>query len=203
MGEDFSYIKELEARIEKIDDSRTLELIKRLIQERNYLAEVANIDHLTGLNNRRILGRIRDCSAVVMCDIDDFKEVNDSYGHTTGDHVIQEVARIIREDVRETDYVCRFGGDEFFIGFVNCAEDVVFRRLEEIREAANNRSMLPDEEKSVTMSFGYSCTDDITDIDDLIIQADKALYESKSNGKNQITKYDTEKGNGKTLVKEI
>lgn len=194
MGEDYSYIDELEERIEKIEDKRTLELIKRLLLERNYLAEVANIDHLTGLNNRRILGRIRECSAVVMCDIDDFKTVNDSYGHSIGDHVIQVVARIIKSDVRETDYVCRFGGDEFFIAFVNCPEEVVLRRLEEIREAANNSQILPDNEKNVTMSFGFSFCDELTDLDDLIEQADLALYESKSNGKNQITQYATDKG---------
>lgn len=177
-------------KLEKVEDKELVLLVKKLIDERNYLSEIANIDTLTGLNNRRILERIRECSGVVMCDIDDFKKVNDTYGHDIGDTVIKRVTEIIKENTRSKDYVCRFGGDEFFIGFVECPENIIDERIEKIRREVSNDRLLTKLKDKVTISFGFVINYNLEDLDSLIKKADKALYESKKNGRNKITKYE-------------
>ncbi|MBR4619174.1 MAG: GGDEF domain-containing protein [Bacilli bacterium] len=189
MRESDLYIKRLLKKLENIDDKELVLLIKKLIEERNYLSEIANIDTLTGLNNRRILKRIRECSAVVMCDIDDFKQVNDNYGHDTGDMVIKAVTQVIKKNTRAKDYVCRFGGDEFFIAFVSCPESVICNRIETIRQQLCEMKLLPDNGYNVTISVGFVINSNFENIDELIKKADKALYESKKNGRNMVTKY--------------
>lgn len=190
MSETDQLINRILEKLEKVEDKELVLLVKKLIDERNYLSEIANIDTLTGLNNRRILERIRECSGVVMCDIDDFKKVNDTYGHDIGDTVIKRVTEIIKENTRSKDYVCRFGGDEFFIGFVECPENIIDERIEKIRREVSNDRLLTKLKDKVTISFGFVINYNLEDLDSLIKKADKALYESKKNGRNKITKYE-------------
>lgn len=190
MSETDQLISRILEKLEKVEDKELVLLVKKLIDERNYLSEIANIDTLTGLNNRRILERIRECSGVVMCDIDDFKKVNDTYGHDIGDTVIKRVTEIIKENTRSKDYVCRFGGDEFFIGFVECPENIIDERIEKIRIEVSNDRLLTKLKDKVTISFGFVINYNLEDLDSLIKKADKALYESKKNGRNKITKYE-------------
>ena len=190
MSETDQLISRILEKLEKVEDKELVLLVKKLIDERNYLSEIANIDTLTGLNNRRILERIRECSGVVMCDIDDFKKVNDTYGHDIGDTVIKRVTEIIKENTRSKDYVCRFGGDEFFIGFVECPENIIDERIEKIKIEVSNDRLLTKLKDKVTISFGFVINYNLEDLDSLIKKADKALYESKKNGRNKITKYE-------------
>lgn len=185
---DISIARILE-KLEKINDPELTTMVKKLIDERNNLSTIANIDVLTGLNNRRILDEIRECSGVVMCDIDDFKKVNDTYGHDVGDIVIKRITEIIKENTRDKDYVCRFGGDEFFIGFVECPEQIIDQRIKKIREAVLHDKALTHFKDKVTISFGFAFNYNLEDLDSLIKKADEALYESKKNGKNKVTKY--------------
>ena len=182
-------IDKLLKKAEKTNDYELLYIIKKLVRERNYLKELVNKDTLTGLNNRRVLGDIKDCSAVVMCDIDDYKQVNDLYGHSIGDSVIKSIGRILKLNVRENDCVCRYGGDEFLIVFIDCPEHVIYKRIETIRKLAESSLMLSNGEK-ITMSFGIAINND-DNLEDLINKADIALYESKENGKNRVKKYES------------
>ena len=185
-----NYIDELEQRVEALNDKRALELLKQLIEERNELMKQANVDTLTGLNNRRILTAITYCNAAAICDIDNFKLVNDVYGHQTGDDVIRGVASVIKSCVRSSDYVCRYGGDEFVLSFPSCPEHIVPLRLENIRRNVKELIVLPDGKKNITMSFGYAYSSEPTEFGTLISKADMALYESKRNGKNRVTSFD-------------
>lgn len=191
MNESDLYIKELTEKLENIEDKELLILIKRLIEERNYLSEIVNIDALTGLNNKRILEHIREYSSVVMCDIDNFKNINDTLGHDTGDLVIKNIAKILKESTRSKDYICRFGGDEFLIAFVDCSDEIVYKRIQEIREKVT-KNVKFSSFGDITMSFGISSSKN-EPLDVLIKEADIALYESKNLGKNRITKYEKEK----------
>lgn len=193
MLENNCYIEKILEKIDKVEDIELVYLIKKLIQERNYLSEIANIDTLTGLNNRRILPRIRECSAAVMCDIDDFKHVNDTYGHNVGDLVLKIVTETIRRNTRVNDYVCRLGGDEFLIAFVGCSEDVINKRIEDIREELSDRMKELALGENITISVGVVINSNLENINELIEKADKALYESKKGGRNQVTKYGTKK----------
>ena len=182
-------IEKLIKKVEKINDYELLYFVKKLIRERNYLNELVNTDTLTGLNNRRVLGDIKDCSAVVMCDIDDYKQVNDLYGHSIGDSVIKSIGNILKLNVRESDCVCRYGGDEFLIVFIDCPEHIIYKRIETIRKIAESSLLLSNGEK-ITMSFGIAINSG-NDLEDLINKADIALYQSKESGKNRIKKYES------------
>lgn len=180
-------IERLLNKINVIGDPELTYYVSKLIHERNYLSKLVKKDSLTGLNNRRILGDIKEYSAVAMCDIDDYKHVNDLYGHPIGDTIIKNVSHILQNCVDEKDTVCRYGGDEFLIIFSECSEDDIHKKLEMIRKMAESKLVVSNG-KSITISFGLAINNGES-LGDLIEKADIALYKSKQNGKNQITKY--------------
>ena len=181
------YITRLIEKAKDIKDPELVELIDRLIRERNYLEDMASIDPLTGLYNRRILNRVRDCCAIAMCDIDDFKKINDSYGHDFGDSVIKSVSQIIKQNVRANDFVCRYGGDEFLIIFNDCNKEVVCERMRKVQE--DLKYPFRDKKYKVSISVGIAERENDQSLTEVITNADMALYNSKNNGKNRITLY--------------
>ena len=180
-------IKKLLNKVKDIDDKELIYLTKKLVRERNHLIEIAYKDSLTGLNNRRVLNNIDNYSAIVICDIDDYKRVNDLYGHIAGDTIIQVISDIIKSNIRENDCACRYGGDEFLIVFKTGSEDYVRNKIETIRQMAESNTLLPNQ-YNITVSFGIAINRG-NDLEELIEQADEALYESKERGKNQTTVY--------------
>lgn len=183
-----NYIELLKEKIENNEELDLKKLIYRLIEERDYLSTVVNIDPLTGLYNRRILERIRNCDIALMCDIDNFKEINDTYGHDVGDYVIKNIGNILRENTRINDYVCRLGEDEFFIGFTNCEYDFIIDRIEKIKNEINRKIKLLN--YNVTISIGIAFNKDNESLIVLMKKADEALYIAKNNGKNQVSYYE-------------
>ena len=172
------------------------ELIKTKMENRklrNELAmykEAAYKDSLTNLNNRRSLESISDYDCLILGDIDHFKIINDTYGHLVGDEVLVEISSVFKHFVRETDYVCRWGGEEFLIFLKNCDDDDAYGKANLLREKIMK---LSDEFGfEITMSFGVSNLSDIT-LEDAIKNADEAMYESKHNGRNRVTVYQLEK----------
>ena len=156
------YLNKIMKKIEKIEDKELRELIYLLLEERNYLKKEIQIDHLTGIYNRNVLNIIDNCNVVVMCDIDNFKLINDSFGHLIGDNVIKKVANIITKNTRTNDFVCRYGGDEFLIAFSNCDVEIIRDRMEKVKEEITNSIHLPNCE--VTISIGISKKDSNNDI---------------------------------------
>ena len=190
--ENDNYIYKLIEKMNDIQDAELLSLIKRLIDERNQLSKIANIDTLTGLNNRRILSEIKKVTGVLMIDIDNFKSINDTYGHDAGDYAIKEVAQVIKNTTRSSDYVCRYGGDEFMIAFVDCPAQVVKERAEKICQEVRDNVKIQGRE--ITISIGAVMNSDLdANLEDLITKADSALYESKKNGKAQVSEFVDEK----------
>ena len=122
-----------------------------------------------------------------MLDLDDFKLVNDKFGHYTGDVVIRKVAQLVKANTRIYDYVCRIGGDELLIVFTNCSEEVVKSRVEKILRQIAEVIVLPD--LSLSASAGMAINTDNSPIEEVIKQADAALYQSKREGKNRLTVY--------------
>lgn len=187
MNENEQYIETIIHKLDTIHDVELRKLILRLIDEREYLATTIKIDPLTGLYNRRILDHIRRCDAAVMIDIDNFKTINDTFGHDMGDTVIQRVAQLLKLNTRISDYVCRMGGDEFLILFTDCDESIVRLRVEKISKQVTETITLPN--VPVTLSVGIATTDETTKVEEMITLADQALYDSKNNGKNRTTFY--------------
>ncbi|MES9992292.1 MAG: GGDEF domain-containing protein [Candidatus Thiodiazotropha sp.] len=165
---------------------------------RKQLEHASTTDQLTGLYNRRLFTHLaeiemkkikRDGSTIslMMLDIDDFKKVNDEYGHTCGDEVLKIIAATIHETVRPNDIVSRWGGEEFVILLANTDLDRALTVAERLRMNIINRTVLcQDAEFSITVTLGLAThRDHNQSLDTLIEQADRAMYIGKSNGKNQ------------------
>lgn len=177
----------LKKKLKNINDFELTELVSKLIQENLYLSQTCAIDPMTDLYNRRILDKKLKVSAVILCDVDDFKSINDIYGHDKGDFVIQMVAKILKNSFRNSDYVCRYGGDEFLILINESEYEFIKQRCEEINLVVNNTIQLPN--RSVTLSIGAYLNYDEDPLEVSIKKADEALYYSKNNGKNQVSIY--------------
>jgi len=137
-------------------------------------------DSLTQVMNRKYFDdklASRDSQAVVMADIDFFKDVNDNYGHQCGDAALAAVASILSSSVRNLDRVVRYGGDEFLISFKGISHEVLKNRLEQMRARAEKIKLQDYPDVKLTMSFGGTFGDGI--VSDMLSFADKALYVSK------------------------
>ena len=159
-------------------------------------------DELTGLHNFRFfqeyLGweknrceRHEQTFSIAMCDIDNFKDYNDRFGHNQGNSTLQVVARTLVEAGREEDVVSRYGGEEFVIIMPATSKDDAAGVADRVREAVGDLELSADDPTHrVTVSFGVANYPiDATSTDDLIRCADRAMYISKARGKNQVQLY--------------
>ena len=186
-----SEIKEIFEILDKYNDKRLCELVKELINETYSLKKEAYQDNLTKVYNRKILLENPPYDVLVMCDLDNFKEINDKHGHNMGDQVLKDVSNELKLMIRSNDIICRYGGDEFTILFKDCTVENIINRLEDlgnkIKEFEANKGI------NVTLSFGLAERQDDKTLDEVINNADKALYESKNTGKNKITIFTSNK----------
>lgn len=158
----------------------------------SYLASIT--DGMTGLYNHRYLTHIlhqsRPPYSVAMIDIDDFKDINDSYGHRFGDEIIRYLATTLSNHVRGTDFVFRYGGDEFFIIFPGClaenAKEVVLKIKRKINE---NSLKYQNNVVPITFSGGIYFVETLQDVESIFDRVDNPLYKSKKEGKNRVTIY--------------
>ena len=162
-------------------------LVRLTTHSEKVLTDKASVDKLTGLYNRagydRILAEMDLHSAILLLfDTDKFKAVNDTYGHETGDRVLVSISRVIRQNFRSEDRVCRIGGDEFVVLMLNVEgdqRDLIRRKVNRInRELAHPEGKLPIVSLSVGVAFGA----DEPDAETLFAHADEALYKVKQAG---------------------
>ena len=178
---------------------RVLELQTGLLEAQEALRRHATLDHLTGLWNRRMiveqldrevsrLRRSKGVLAVAMVDIDRFKEINDTHGHAAGDAVIRDTAAAIASQLRDYDFVGRYGGEEFLILLPGCDAEygrgIAERMRSRIETTPTQYGQLA---LSVTASFGLASTlVSGMEPSGLIEAADAALYRAKANGRNRV-----------------
>ena len=167
---------------------------KRLAEE---LEKLAEYDSLTLLKNRRtlrsLLSRVMEQTengdgtfSLLMCDLDNFKRFNDTYGHDCGDLILKTVANIITSNVRKDDVVFRYGGEEILV-MVRADSEVAQKIAERIRSDVENEKIgYNDSDINITLTIGMSAYRPNTSVDELIKMADRKLYIGKSNGKNQV-----------------
>ncbi|MDE6434592.1 MAG: GGDEF domain-containing protein [Lachnospiraceae bacterium] len=171
--------------------------MKRQLEEENRtLGEIASHDPLTHLLNRRSMNSYLKIAiersidkqpfCLVLADIDNFKQVNDTYGHDCGDEVLIAVAEVISGNVREKDYVCRWGGEEILILLQADLETAVQVADRIGKDVASTVVKSKDKEVSVTVTMGVSQYDQGATIRSLIDEADQNLYYGKKHGKNQV-----------------
>lgn len=167
------------------------------------LARMAQIDALTGLNNRRHYIQLSETElsrtaryggalSVLMLDIDHFKRINDTYGHQMGDAVIQRLAGVCREQVRDLDVTGRLGGEEFAVTMPNADNAQAMQLAERLRAAIAAASVaLPDGQSlRFTASIGAATRPDgPSDLATLLDQADRALYRAKNSGRNRVCSF--------------
>ena len=178
--------------------------IVRMLENNKHLEKMVSVDRLTQLHNRNHYDtqlplemeraiRNRKSLAFLIMDIDDFKMVNDRYGHDVGDHVLKLVAKGARDHLRKIDLLFRYGGEEFIALLPGAGKEAAERTAERIREVVSKlKHALEDgREVGVTISIG-GCIfpNDAQKELDLFRKADDALYHSKKEGKNRITFYE-------------
>ena len=146
------------------------------------------IDSLTSVYNRRYYDEhfqgSDDIQAMAVIDVDNFKNINDNYGHDVGDIVLQSIAQTVLSCVRKTDAVIRYGGDEFVIIFFNIPQDIFEKKLERIRHSVD--SLIIDDRPVLHMSISIGGAYGIGTIKKLFKAADNMMYQSKK-AKNQVT----------------
>lgn len=176
----------------------SIHIVDREVFVENELERRARIDPVTGILNRHeIFERLEKmslrtersgkCDALLFCDIDDFKGVNDSYGHEVGDAVLRTIAERIQVNIRSNDFVARLGGDEFLV-FLEGVQDSenAMKIAESIRRAVSKPIALLDGTSTSTVSIGVILTTSGITVNDLIASADDAMYQAKQEGKNQV-----------------
>ncbi len=171
----------------------------QLLDQAKVLEQWATTDTLTGVYNRRQVLKMAESEveralryhhplSVLMLDIDDFKKVNDTYGHIDGDQVLQAVAARFKKQIRDIDLVGRFGGDEFMLVLLETSLEDACTCAERIRSTVMGTPLkLEQRSVSVTVSIGVAAIGEETDnLTSLLRDADNALYTAKQAGKNRV-----------------
>ncbi|MGL5353426.1 MAG: GGDEF domain-containing protein, partial [Clostridium sp.] len=167
--------------------ARMYSLIKSKNRSEKILEKIANTDYLTEVNTRAygerlILNEINNNKnfSMAIIDIDNFKKINDTYGHIFGDLILKEIAKCLRDGIAEDDIVARFGGEEFIVAFMNKDKFEAKEILDKIRIDVSNIKF--ENNVSVTFSGGIETWDNTT-ISMIIKKADKLLYKAKREGR--------------------
>jgi diguanylate cyclase (GGDEF)-like protein len=163
----------------------------------------ALVDGLTGLANRRHGETVLEAElaraerfggplTVVVADLDDFKEVNDRFGHLTGDGVVRDFGAVLRSTLRDVDLACRWGGEEFVLVLPGTGVHGGIQLAERVREHLHNRAIvaLDGTPMDITASFGVASAAGATTAQELLARADAALYEAKRTGKDRVESAD-------------
>lgn len=165
--------------------------VRRNVLLKDELQQLVNRDRLTNVATRDFFfQQMRDAPGAygtsLMIDIDEFKSVNDTYGHLAGDAVIARVARILCRNVRDRDIVCRFGGEEFIVFLHEQREESGFEIAERMRRTIEQDALeFNGTHLKVTVSIGGSLKESLEDVEVAIQEADNALYRAKNAGRNR------------------
>jgi two-component system cell cycle response regulator len=196
-------IKQLQVELERTN-AKLAENEKQLSEMNRKLREISLTDGLTQVDNRRSLEerlqemwqhsvRLHEPIALVMCDIDKFKMVNDNYGHQAGDAVLKEFAQLLKADAREIDRVGRYGGEEFLLILPGTVLDAAVTFAERLREKVERHTFTyAGGTLHRTMSCGVAASPHprVKDQEALLRAADDALYVAKETGRNRVVRFD-------------
>lgn len=183
------------------DLKNTQQSLEKANQQIEFLA---NTDQLTGVNNRRAFEliaereikktrRYQNPLSLLIIDLDYFKKVNDQYGHESGDFILNDFAMLCQKLIRQSDSLCRIGGEEFTVLLPMTDETGAYNIAEKISNSIAAHDFYLKKQNchvKISVSIGLSfLTEKTHSIDELLVQADSALYKAKGNGRNQVVKY--------------
>ena len=179
------------------DEKLHLSSVNNLLQSKALqLEQLATVDKLTSLYNRvkfeqklkeeisRVQRYNSEPFSVVLFDVDNFKQINDTYGHITGDIVLQRIAGVVKNTIRTTDLACRWGGEEFIIIYPHTNISQAHEASEKIRKLIH--ALTFDSIKNVSCSFGIAQFQTDDTLQSLLARADQAMYQAKKGGKNRV-----------------
>ena len=180
----------------ELDETR--HRLEEVTGELNRTSELARTDPLTGFGNRRAMGEIiaRDiararrtkdpfCSAIL--DVDHFKKVNDEYGHAVGDKALVHLGFVVKSAIRETDVICRYGGEEFVVVLPGAAAQGARFVIDRLRVMVENSPLVHGKDRlTIRFSAGVAELQPGETVDGLLERADQALYEAKRAGRNRV-----------------
>jgi two-component system cell cycle response regulator len=187
-------------------------MFESVLSHQEQLEILAKTDELTGCLSRRYLmerleneleraARYERLLGVVMFDIDDFKRLNDTHGHTTGDAALRSIGEVLRRSLRTADFVGRYGGDEFLLVLPETSAHGTHQLAERIRNGVSRREFdLRGGTLRLTVSGGVAGfpDSDVMALEDLIDRADVALYKAKAAGRNKVFIYSPDMANNET-----
>ena len=172
---------------------------KKLTTAQENLQILANQDYLTNLYNSRYLNEIAEdyiilskrenkTFSIIILDIDNFKKINDTYGHAIGDEVIKSLASLLKKQARESDIIARLGGDEFVILLPYCDKTQAYKIAETLRSMIEKHTIVGESNIQFSISLGVDCLNINIDnhLSQVLVRADNALYIAKRNGKNKV-----------------
>jgi diguanylate cyclase (GGDEF)-like protein len=170
----------------------TLSDITKYKQETENIKEIAMIDELTTLYNRKKLDFIKKdllehYLSMIIFDIDDFKMINDTYGHLKGDEVLRVLSQVTKNNLRESDLIIRWGGEEFLILLKDVFnKNVAINLAEKLKRKINEINIKDIGHFSCSFGVSSGFISNKKDLDDILDKADKALYKAKEKGKNRV-----------------
>lgn len=179
------------------NESRELKRANNKLKKANEKIEhLLRIDELTKISNRRHFmeyykkmiakaKRYDSKLALIMCDVDDFKEINDNYGHDIGDKVLIALGKVLKKETREEDISARIGGEEFIILLNNISLENSKKYAERIRKKVSEIN-IEKVSRDITISLGIACLKSDDTKESFLKRADQAMYKAKNNGKNRV-----------------
>lgn len=182
-----------------VEEELLARIFNRLDKER-YRRQLAEIDSLTGISNRRaslkqltrllrIAKRQDKHWCFVVIDLDNFKQINDNFGHTSGDRVLRRLGQLLKQEFRSEDVIARWGGEEFVLGLYDTNKEAVISRLRNFLTTFNQQSFVSSQKEDFAVTFSAGVAEyptNGTTLETLYQTADMALYRAKAEGKSQI-----------------
>ena len=189
-----SDLRQMTNRLEQTVEIRTAELREKS----EILEELAITDHLTKAHNRRYFFEIAYYSiehakrygepvSFILFDADNFKAINDTYGHQVGDEVLVQLVKICQKIVRKSDVFARYGGEEFIILMPNTSKETAYKIAERLRMKIANAPLNKEIAMTISLGIAHWTGKEEIELDELVAKADKALYQAKQAGRNQTS----------------
>ena len=177
-----------------------LELAYDLEQAKKHAEDMASTDALTGLNNRRAFfdkagllfaycKRSQEPISALMLDIDHFKKINDSYGHAAGDIALRNFAQLLKTNLRDSDLICRFGGEEFAVLLPSTTADVAAAMANELKKMMMTSIIALADNNALSLTASFGVAEYGETVEDLLNHADAAMYLAKNAGRNHVITY--------------